>query len=146
MHWQRTFLHPMLANFDAPTREDCIANRSVANTPQQALTLLNAPTFVEAARVFAAKLLTGPARSDDERLDAALRRALCRPAKAAERESLREFLARQRAHFRADPDGAAKLLAVGVAPNPAGLDAVEQAAWASVCRTILNLHETIMRY
>ena len=24
MHWQRTFLHPMLANFDAPSREDCI--------------------------------------------------------------------------------------------------------------------------
>jgi hypothetical protein len=57
MHWQRTFLHPMLANFDAPSREECTATRPVANTPQQALTLLNDPTFVEAARVLARQLL-----------------------------------------------------------------------------------------
>ena len=57
MHWQRTFLHPMLANFDAPSREECTAARIVANTPQQALTLLNDPTFVEAARVLAQPLL-----------------------------------------------------------------------------------------
>ncbi|PYJ03461.1 MAG: hypothetical protein DME25_12300, partial [Verrucomicrobia bacterium] len=37
-HWQRTFLHPMLANFDAPSREECTATRIVSNTPQQALT------------------------------------------------------------------------------------------------------------
>jgi hypothetical protein len=53
-HWQRTFLHPMLANFDAPSREDCTAVRVVSNTPQQALTLLNDPSFVEAARALAA--------------------------------------------------------------------------------------------
>ena len=50
IHWQRTFLHPMLANFDAPSREECTASRIVSSTPQQALTLLNDPTFVEAAR------------------------------------------------------------------------------------------------
>src|SRR5437762_6755218 len=44
-HWQRTFLQPMLANFDAPAREECTASRVVSNTPQQALTLLNDPTF-----------------------------------------------------------------------------------------------------
>jgi hypothetical protein len=146
MHWQRTFLHPMLANFDAPTREDCIAARTVANTPQQALTLLNDPTFVEAARVFAGKLLTAAQKTDDERLDAAFRRALARPAKAAERAALRGLLARQRAHFRAHAADAARLLGVGVAPNPTSLDPVEHAAWVSVCRTILNLHETITRY
>ena len=60
-HWQRTFLHPMLANFDAPSREECIASRIVANTPQQALTLLNDPTFVEAARVLAGSILSAKA-------------------------------------------------------------------------------------
>ena len=145
MHWQRTFLHPMLANFDAPTREDCLASRIVANTPQQALTLLNDPTFVEAARVFAGHLLTTSAKSDDERIDAAFRRALARSAKPEERTSLRAFLDRQRAAYRADPETAARAVAVGFAPNPAGLDPVEHAAWTSVCRTILNLHETITR-
>ena len=57
MHWQRTFLHPMLANFDAPSRRTASRSARNANSPQQALTLLNDPTFVEAARVWAAKLL-----------------------------------------------------------------------------------------
>jgi Protein of unknown function (DUF1553)/Protein of unknown function (DUF1549)/Planctomycete cytochrome C len=146
MHWQRTFLHPMLANFDAPTREDCIASRNIANTPQQALTLLNDPTFVEAARVFAGKLLAAPHHSDGERLDAAFRQGLARSAKPAEAASLRELLSRQRSYYRAQPTEASRLLAVGIAPNPPGLDPAEHAAWTSVCRTILNLHETITRY
>ena len=40
-----------------PAREECTASRTVSNTPQQALTLLNDPSFVEAARVLAQKLL-----------------------------------------------------------------------------------------
>ncbi len=32
MHWQRTFLHPMLAAFDAPSREECIAARNASPT------------------------------------------------------------------------------------------------------------------
>ena len=42
-HWQRTFLHPSLANFDAPTREECTVNRINSDTPLQALDLLNDP-------------------------------------------------------------------------------------------------------
>jgi hypothetical protein len=146
VHWQRTFLHPMLANFDAPTREDCTAGRNVANTPQQALTLLNDPTFVEAARAFAARVLAGPGRSDAERIQGAFELALARPARAAEQESLLRFLAGQREHFRANPDGARKLLAVGLAPVPRDGPGPELAAWTQVCRAILNLHETITRY
>ncbi len=52
VHWQRQFLHPMLKALDAPSREECTAQRPRSNTPLAALTLLNDPTFVEAARVF----------------------------------------------------------------------------------------------
>ena len=48
--WKRTVPHPTMTVFDAPDREFCIVRRSNTNTPLQALTLLNDPIFVEAAR------------------------------------------------------------------------------------------------
>ena len=144
-HWQRTFLQPMLANFDAPAREECTANRTVSNTPQQALTLLNDPTFVEAARVFAQQVLH-LAESDDDRLEEIFRRALGRSIQARERNSLEQFLHTQRAHYRENIDEAKQLLRVGLAPKTAGADETEVAAWTQVCRVVLNLQETISIY
>src|SRR6185503_8026628 len=80
MHWQRTFLHPLLANFDAPSREECTASRVVSNTPQQALTLLNDPCFFEMARGFARRLLDLNA-SEESRINTAFQFALARDAK-----------------------------------------------------------------
>ncbi len=142
MHWQRTFLHPMLANFDAPARDESTCTRNVSNTPQQALTLLNDPSFVEAARVMASRLNPG---SDDSRINALYQQALGRQPKPQEKQSLLSFLATQRQFFQANPGDASKFLATGASPVPAG-NASELAAWASVCRVILNLHETITRY
>ncbi len=144
-HWQRTFLHPMLANFDAPSREETACTRTVANTPQQALTLLDDPTFVEAARSFAAKLLAESANNDGERIAAAFARALARAPREKESRSLGAFLATQRDYFQTHPDDAQKLVRVGIAPAPSG-DAPELAAWTSLSRVVLNLHETITRY
>jgi hypothetical protein len=128
IHWQRTFLQPALANFDAPSREECACTRNLSNTPQQALTLLNDPTFVEAARTMARKLLA-QSGTDEQRLETASERALARDLKPQELESLRKFLAQQRAD----------------APAVPGTDP-EMAVWTSVCRVILNLHETITVY
>jgi hypothetical protein len=145
MHWQRAFLHPMLANFDAPAREECTANRTVSNTPQQALTLLNDPSFVEAARALAARLLSQSDLNDTQRLDVAYELALARSPEEQERESLLRFLAAQRKHYTANPADADKVTHIGIAPQ-ADLDRVEWAAWTSVARVILNLHETITRF
>ena len=145
-HWQRTFLHPMLANFDAPGREECVANRNISNTPQQALTLLNDPTFVEASRVFASRLLGGAATTDPQKINAAYEQALSREPKTKEKQSLLEFLKSQRDYYAPHPEEAKKLLKTGIAPVPAKVDAPELAAWTQVCRVILNLHETITRY
>jgi hypothetical protein len=145
MHWQRTFLHPMLANFDAPAREECTASRTVANTPQQALTLLNDPTFVEAARVLAQRLLSE--RQDDRaRFEFLFELALCRPPKPAEIETLSKLLAEQRAHFRDHGGEAQKLIKIGRARSLERIDMAELAAWTDVCRTVLNLQETMTRY
>jgi hypothetical protein len=145
-HWQRTFLHPMLANFDAPSREECVANRIVSNTPQQALTLLNDPSFVEAARVLAARALGGEARTDEQRLNWLFQRALARAPRDKERLSLEKFLANQREHYAGDMEGAAKLTHIGLAPVTSKAATPELAVWTQICRVILNLHETITVY
>ncbi len=146
MHWQRTFLHPMLANFDAPMRDECAAARMVSNTPQQALTLLNDPAFAEAARVFAQRLLTSPAPDDTARLRHAWQLALARPAEPAELDSILTYLKTQRDIFTKTPADAAKVIKAGSAPGAAGVAPVELAAWTATCRVILNLHETITRF
>ena len=65
--WQRSFLHPSLLAFDAPSREECTADRSRSNIPQQALVLLNDPTYVEAARALAARIIQDGGRETTER-------------------------------------------------------------------------------
>ncbi|MFM8415837.1 MAG: PSD1 and planctomycete cytochrome C domain-containing protein [Planctomycetota bacterium] len=146
IHWQRTFLHPMLANFDAPARDECAAARVVSNTPQQALTLLNDPIFVEAARAFGARLLAAAEAGDDAgRIRLAYRLALNREPLEAEVASLTAFVVGQREAFQAAPADAAKLLAVGLAAKPA-LDPVEHAAWTQLARVLLNTQEVITRY
>ena len=83
-HWQRQYLHPSLMAFDAPAREECAAERAVSNTPLQSLVLLNDPTYVEAARSFAARILREAGKSDRRRVDFAFREALPgRPAGGA---------------------------------------------------------------
>ncbi|MFN3648307.1 MAG: PSD1 and planctomycete cytochrome C domain-containing protein [Armatimonadota bacterium] len=145
MHWQRQYLHPMLRAFDAPSREECTAQRPVTNTPLAALTLLNDPTFVEAARVFAARILRAGGAGDEARIRWAWRQAVSRMPNEREVGALRKLLAANRAIYAADPAAAKELLATGLAPPPAGLEPAEVAAWTAVARALLNLSETISR-
>jgi hypothetical protein len=147
MHWQRTFLHPMLANFDAPSREECTASRIVSSTPQQALTLLNDPTFVEAARGLAEEALSDQADGDFAgSLDEAFQRLLARPPSARERDSLQQFFEGQLEYYKGKPDEAQKAIAVGFHVSALAVDPAKLAAWMSVARVMLNLNETIVRY
>jgi len=142
--WQRSFLHPSMLAFDAPSREESCTDRTRSNIPQQALVMLNDPTYVEASRAFAARVLAE--NGDDEaRLTWAWRRALQRRPDAQELGTLRKVLTERRAAYRADPAAAKELLKVGLTPPPAQADPAELAAWTHVTRVILNLHETLTR-
>jgi hypothetical protein len=145
VHWQRQFLHPWLLAFDAPTREECTAQRNISNTPSAALVLLNDPTFVEAARGLAARILTESQGDDDERLRWAWRTVLSRDPKTEESELLRQLLIKHRTYFTANPKDAESLLSVGISKRPENVPATELAAWTSVSRALLNLNETISR-
>ncbi len=143
--WQRTFLQPSLKAFDAPTREECTVVRTRSNTPLQSLVLLNDPTYVEAARVLAARIVKEGGAKPAERIDWAFRQAVSRSPTAEETKILAAIYQKHHEEYAADPSAAKKLLTDGDAPPPSDIDAVELAAWTSVARVILNLHETITR-
>ena len=146
--WQRTFLHPSLLAFDAPNREECVADRGRSNLPQQALVLLNDPTYVEAARGFAARIVGEGGATRETRLAWAWQRALQRAPRAEEVRTATALLDEHLASYRADPAAADALLATGDSAAPVGLEKsarAELAAWTHLARVLLNLHEFITR-
>jgi len=145
VHWQRQFLHPMLKAFDAPSREECTAQRTKSNTPLAALTLLNDPTFVESARAFAQRILNEGGDTTDTRLAYAFRQALSRLPDEFETKTLTALLTSAEKHYQANPDAASELLKIGLKPVAENLNVTEFATWTTAARAILNMSETITR-
>jgi hypothetical protein len=134
----------MLA-LDATSREECTAERPTSNTPKAALVLLNDPSYVEAARVLAARVLREGGDTTVERIRFAWRAVLSREPQQNESYVVEKLYREHIAHFDAQPEEAKKLLAEGFFPAPADRSQTELAAWTSVTRTLLNLQEATTR-
>ncbi|MBX2822187.1 MAG: PSD1 and planctomycete cytochrome C domain-containing protein [Rhodothermaceae bacterium] len=145
-YWKRTFLHPSMLAFDAPTRQESEAKRSESNTPSQALVLLNDPTYVEAARVFAQRIMDEGGESVESRMQWAYREALSRDARPEELQLLTQLYSANKTEFAEDESLALQFVSTGNAPLAGSASKAELAAWTSISRTIFNLHEMIMRY
>ena len=143
--WKRTVPPASLAIFDAPDREKCAARRALTNTPLQALTLMNDPTYVEAARALAQRALLEGGKNDKSRVVYAFRLATARTPTRKEVGVLRDLLEGRRRSFAADRRSAVKLIDVGESGRDSRLDAAELAAWTTVASVILNLDETITK-
>lgn len=142
--WKRTCPPPGMAAFDAPDRETCVIRRARTNTPLQALVLLNDPTYVEASRKFAERVLLSET-SAERWLQSMFELALCRGPQSDESAVLMNVLHSARQRFQAGPAAAEKLLAIGHSPRSDKVDATELAAWTAVASLILNLDETISK-
>jgi len=143
--WRRVCTYPTFATFDAPSRDVCVSRRPRTNTPLQALAGLNEPTLLEAARVFAQRILLEGGRTPTEQLEFAFRWCTARPPTPAERERLLAFLEQQQRSFEHDHAAAEALLAVGSAERPAALDSRRLAAWMMVANVLLNLDEVLTK-
>lgn len=130
--------------FDASSRQACKVRPDLTNTPLHALTTLNDPTWVEAARVLAADLLRSPGDTAS-RLTAAFRRVAVRIPREDDLKRLETMLNRQREHFAAHPEDAERFVRVGAAPPAEDLPPVEHAAWSAVCLGVFNLDESLTR-
>jgi hypothetical protein len=111
--------YPSFINFDATARLACRVKRRASNTPLQALTLLNDPVYVEAARALAGRIVRErPDAGLDDQLRHGFRLAVAREPRDAELAILRKLHAAE----------------------PAG-----EAAWFAVASALLNLDETITK-
>jgi hypothetical protein len=143
-HWQRQFLHPAMQAFDAPAREECTAERPRSNTPLAALVLLNDPSYVEAARVLAERTISHAGQTDD-RLRWMMRRVLSREPNPEEATVLTDLLQKEQQAFEQSPEQAQRLIDIGLSKSAAECQPSELAAWTSVARAVLNMHETVTR-
>lgn len=144
-YWRRAAIHPAMAVFDAPNREICSVERSNTNTPLQALVTLNDPTYLEAARKLAERVMKQESVDPEKQTALAIRLVLVRSADAKELGLLKEVYQDRLTNYQADPSAAEKLLAIGASAIDASLDRMRLAAMTDVCHVILNLSETVTR-
>lgn len=145
-YWKRSFVHPSMLAFDAPDRQECTAMRARSNTPLQALVLLNDPSYIEASRAFAQRIIAEGGSTPNDRVAWAFRQALAREPQAAEVGELESLYQKQRAWYAQHPDEVGALVAVGQSPVPGDLEAADVASWTAVARALFNTHEFVTRY
>jgi mono/diheme cytochrome c family protein len=118
----RSVPYPVLTNFDTPNGDVSCVRRVRSNTPLQALTLLNEPLFLEAAKALGERARKEGGRTDDAKLRFVYRQTLARDPEAEELADLQSFLAKQKARQLGEPE-----------------------TWAAVARVVLNLDEAITK-
>ena len=143
--WRRVCTYPTFATFDAPSRDVCVSRRSRSNTPLQALAALNEPTLLEAARVFAQRVLTEGGKDNAAQLDFAFRTCLGRAPTQVERTRLLAFLDQQMKSFRRNKAAAETLVEIGSAQRLSDIDARKLAAWMMMANVLFNLDETLTK-
>ena len=144
-YWKRSVPPPNMQAFDAPSREVCVLNRAKTNTPLAALVLMNDPTFVEASRKLAGRVLRYGGATTESRLTLLYRLVCGRRPTIHELGLLRGALAELQSSFREEPEEALRLLTVGESPRADEFDSVEMAAYASLANAVLGMDEAITR-
>ncbi|MBI1319475.1 MAG: DUF1553 domain-containing protein [Candidatus Hydrogenedens sp.] len=144
-YWKRTIPPPRMQIFNAADRERCTLRTEVTNTPMQAMALLDDPTFVEAARHLAQRMLTEGGPDAGGRIDLGYRLLLGTEPGPAREEILAKGLSSYIEHYTKARDEAKALLAVGASEVEPSLDEAEFAAYTMLASVMLNMDEAITR-
>jgi hypothetical protein len=144
-YWKRTVPPPTMADFDASSRESHVVRPSVTNTPLQALDLMNDVAYVEAARMFAQRMMKEGGATPSESIAFGFRLATARVPKPSESQILLASFGRELENFKTQPAAALKYVSVGESPRDEYLNVSELAAYTSVASLMLNLSETLMK-
>jgi hypothetical protein len=106
---------------------------------------MNDPTYIEASRKFAERMLAEGGPTADARLGWAYQTALARPPRPSETALLEDLLLSRLVAYGKDRTAAKKLLTVGEAKADEKRDTAEVAAWTNVASVLLNLDETLTK-
>lgn len=137
--YKRQNAHPTLLAFDGPTRQECTTHRMVTNTPAQALTLLNDPIFLDAAKGLGQQI--NSLKGDlNEKINQLFLLSLQRLPAASESKVIEQLYRKQLKQYKTQ----AKLRKTFIS-NIKNDRPSELAAWIIVSRVMLNLHESITR-
>jgi hypothetical protein len=140
--WRRTIAPVNM--FDSSARQTCRVRTAVTSSPLHALTMLNDPTWIEAARALAQRV-TKEQPTDEARLARAFALVLGRMPAGLEPALLTKMLAHQRAIYAADTKAAEALLALGESKRDATIPAAEHAALTATCLGLYNLDAAVTR-
>lgn len=143
--WKRTCPPVQLSTFDAPDRETCTVRRARTNTPLQALITLNDPTYLEASRKLAERVLREAPADFTERLQFLFRSVTCRFPTDRELAVLTRTWEQQRLHYQQRPQSIEALLSIGESPADKSFEPLELASWTMLASGVLNLDESITR-
>jgi hypothetical protein len=138
--------YPALETFDAPNGDMSCVRRARSNTPLQALTTLNEPVFLEAARALAAHAIADGGTTNDQRLVYAFRRCVARTPTKVEEADLLAFLQKETKRYQDGELNPWDLLGGNDALTPLlprNTTPAQIAGWTAVSRVLLNLDETI---
>jgi hypothetical protein len=143
--WKRTILPPHMQIFNAAGREMCSMRQENTNTPMQALAVLNEPTFVEAARSLAQRMiLEGGSRSAD-RVRYGFKLLLAHQPNPQKQQILLGALSDYQSHFNQHQEDAKQFLSVGDSKPNDAIPGPELAAYTMLASVMLNMDEAITR-
>ena len=140
--WRRT-VGPVNM-FDSSDRQACRVKPGQTSTPLHALTTLNDPTWVEAAR-FLAELVMQEKDELPKRIEYAFRLVNSENPSPSKLDILKAAYEEQVNIYHKSPDDAEKLLAVGDKKRNPNLPLPEHAALTNLCLAILNLDQSLTR-
>ncbi len=140
---KRTVPNPTMLMFDGSTRSSCLSRRQKTNTPLQALTTLNDPTFVEASLVLGEQMTKQQDAS--QAIGNTYKRLTGRTITLREMELLKVLQKTEREKFSKEPSKMRGWLQAGYHKADETLDKTMVAANAVVANTIMNSDAVITK-
>lgn len=134
---KRTSPYPSMLTFDGSSREVCLQRRIRTNTPLQALTTLNDPVYVEAARHLAVSMKKKGGADRQACIKAGYNAAMLKTITPAKLQALEKLYEQAFVKYKKDPKAVSSLLQGGTDSHLAALTVVANA--------ILNLDEFLTK-